>query len=123
MAVSNDLCEEDRRDQKILRRHLKEAKENNVPAKIKSNRIEINGKWYTAKDLENTDAEVEETSHDSFSEGETNVEGDSEVDEDDKTDGGKQKLERLEKGVNKKRKIDTHSPEKPRTRRNKKKKY
>ncbi|CAG9760039.1 unnamed protein product [Ceutorhynchus assimilis] len=54
ISISNDYCEEDRRQQQILRKHLKAARENNVPAKIKGFKLEIENNLYTASELENS---------------------------------------------------------------------
>lgn len=74
VAISSDLCDQDRREQKILRSHLKKARENKLPAKIRGQRIEIQGKWYTASQLEQSDSEDEyETYGDSAGEGDDHV--------------------------------------------------
>ncbi|CAG9763442.1 unnamed protein product [Ceutorhynchus assimilis] len=55
-AISNDLCEEDRRELNILRKYLKRAKEENKSARIKGLKLEIENKTYTAKELEQLDS-------------------------------------------------------------------
>lgn len=60
ISIFHYLCPEDREEHKILRIHLKIAKEKNLQAKIKGNRLEINGESYTVEKLEKE--EDEETS-------------------------------------------------------------
>lgn len=59
VAISNDLCMQDRKDQKILRQRLKQAKQDNLQARIIGHKIEIEGKSYTARDLEETESECD----------------------------------------------------------------
>lgn len=58
IAVSNDLCYEDREEQKVLRRHYRLAKEKNLQTKIKGHKLEIEGKLYAAGDLEQPEYET-----------------------------------------------------------------
>ena len=51
ISIANDLIKEDRETQKILTRHFKEAKSQNLETKILNNKLIINGDIYTAKDL------------------------------------------------------------------------
>ena len=61
VSISNDLCQEDRQNNKVLLKHLKIARSENKEAKIKGNKIEISNILYTAKELEEeTDVEVSE---------------------------------------------------------------
>lgn len=60
-AISNDLCEEDRKDLKILRQHLKKAKEENKQARIKGLKLEVDNKVYEAKDLDGLDSDTEKS--------------------------------------------------------------
>ncbi|CAG9765614.1 unnamed protein product [Ceutorhynchus assimilis] len=64
ISVSNDMCPENRRDHKILRKHFKLAKESNKTCKIQGLRIQIEDKWYTAADLEYSPEENPEESED-----------------------------------------------------------
>ena len=74
-AISNDLCEEDRKEMKILQKHLKKAKEENKDAKIKGLKLEINNQLYTAEQLEQSESQSD--SSDSY---------DSDTTDDDKTE-------------------------------------
>lgn len=56
VGIANDLCLEDRRDQKILRKTLRLCREKSIPARIKGNKIEIDGKWYSPQELEEADS-------------------------------------------------------------------
>lgn len=67
-AVSHDYCKEDREEIKILRKHLKEAKEQNKEAKIKGFRLELEKKLYSAGDLENINSDSASSTTDSESE-------------------------------------------------------
>ncbi|CAG9823944.1 unnamed protein product [Phaedon cochleariae] len=58
ISISNDLCHRDQKDQKILRQHLKQAREENKTARIRGNRIEIEGNWFTVEDLEKNESDV-----------------------------------------------------------------
>lgn len=51
VSVANDLCREDREEQKILLQHFKQAKKDNIPAKLRGRRLEIDGQLYTASQL------------------------------------------------------------------------
>lgn len=52
ISIANDLTKEDREEQKILRRHLKIARTENLDAKIIKNRLKIDDTFYTADQLE-----------------------------------------------------------------------
>lgn len=88
-AISNDLCEEDRKDLKTLRKHQKKALNENKQAKIKGLKLEIDNKLYTAKELEGvsesdistTSTEPEESSEEEREEQEQNVEQRTSVDQ------------------------------------------
>ncbi|CAG9760295.1 unnamed protein product [Ceutorhynchus assimilis] len=56
-AISNDLCEEDRNELKILRQHFKKDKEENKQVKLTGLKLQIDGKIYTAEDLHQTDSD------------------------------------------------------------------
>lgn len=67
ISVSNDLCQEDRRDQKILRGHLKTAREKGQQARLVGNKLEVDKKLYAIRDLKEDSAseyESEETPSD-----------------------------------------------------------
>ncbi|KAG5893234.1 hypothetical protein JTB14_013396 [Gonioctena quinquepunctata] len=88
--VPNDLCKEDLEEQKILRKHLKESRTLNHQARIKGTKIEIDGKWYTSKELQEGELNSEKEGKEESSDGsvEESVEND-EIEE--------QKKSRLEK--------------------------
>lgn len=52
IAITNDLCKQDRMENKILRKHFIAAKEEGKQATIGRGKIQIEGVWYTAEDLE-----------------------------------------------------------------------
>lgn len=72
ISISHDLCQEDRQNQKILRKHLKIARDQNKQARIKGQKIEIDNVLYSAKELE----EYDETNY-------TDTESSDESDEND----------------------------------------
>ncbi|CAG9773449.1 unnamed protein product [Ceutorhynchus assimilis] len=117
-AISNDLCEEDRRELKTLRKHQKKAHDENKPAKIKGLKLEIDNKLYTAKELEGhsesdiptTSSETEESSEEESEEEEQNIEQRTSVDQDQNKNSKKRKQHK------------TPSPGGMKTRSNKKKK-
>lgn len=51
ISIARDLIKEELQEQKTLRNHLKEAKENKQTAKIVGNKLELNGKLYTINEL------------------------------------------------------------------------
>ncbi|CAG9768347.1 unnamed protein product [Ceutorhynchus assimilis] len=53
IAISLDLTKEERENQKILYRHLKEAKNQGLEAKIKKNELIVQGETFTIKELLN----------------------------------------------------------------------
>lgn len=59
ITINNELCVEDREENKILRYHLKNARAQNHEAKIVGYKLIINGDVYTAKELEDLEAEEE----------------------------------------------------------------
>ncbi|CAG9764357.1 unnamed protein product [Ceutorhynchus assimilis] len=107
-AISNDLCEEDRKTQKILRKHLKQAKEENKVAKIRGLRLEINNTLYTVEELEQ------------LSESETEASSSDESDSSQTTEQG-QKIHNSRQNKNKRK--NKKSPGGVKTRSNKKKKH
>lgn len=62
VSIAHDLCPEDREEHRILRKHLKIAKEKKLQAKIKGHQLEIDGELYTAEELERKSEESEEES-------------------------------------------------------------
>lgn len=52
--ITQDLCYADRQDNKLLQEHYKLAKAKNIPAKIKNNKLIVNGDVYTAEQLKKT---------------------------------------------------------------------
>lgn len=97
ISISNDLCYEDRKEQKILRQHLKLAREQNKEAKIKGNKLEIGGKLYTTADLGSTGIDSDESA---ASSDESDLDGDRET---DGKSGGQQdnRMTRVEKNKGK----------------------
>lgn len=77
ISIANDLCREDRENQKILRKHLKLAKEKNQNARIVGHRLEIDGKFYEANDLEYSDESDYESENNTDSQGDIDPEGSS----------------------------------------------
>lgn len=61
ISISNDLCKVDREIQNTLRKHLNIARGQNQQARLKGNRLEIEGKLYTVSDLEG-EAETDSSS-------------------------------------------------------------
>lgn len=53
IAIANDLIAEDRENQKILLKHLRLKREENIEAKIKGNSLVIGDKHYSVHELEN----------------------------------------------------------------------
>lgn len=62
IAIANDQCYEDRQEQKVLRKHLKIARSQNLEAKIKGFRLFINNKAFTAKELKDSEKNVQTSS-------------------------------------------------------------
>lgn len=57
ISITNDLTKEERENQKILRRHQKNALEQRLDAKIKKNNLIINNTIYSVSDLLNLEKE------------------------------------------------------------------
>lgn len=51
IAITNDLCIEDREEQKILKYHQKKARDQNLEARIKGKKLFIGNKSYSAEEL------------------------------------------------------------------------
>lgn len=107
VSVANDLCKEDREEQKILRRHLSEAKRRNEDARIIGHKLEINKIAYTVSELEATDTEYEAENN---SDNEAVNDHNNETETDNHRAGGSQKYLTLE--GSKKGKFHTPSPAK-----------
>lgn len=59
IAIRHDMCYEDRLDNKVLVKHLKAAREKQFTAKIKGNKLIINGDPYSAIQLKEAEEEEE----------------------------------------------------------------
>lgn len=59
IAISNDLIQEDRESNNILRQHLKSAREKQLSAKIKNNKLYVGEEVYTAEQLNDLDKQNE----------------------------------------------------------------
>lgn len=58
ISIANDLCFEDRKVNRILVRHLKEAKSKNLKTYIKNFKLFVNGVGYSAEELESQGEDV-----------------------------------------------------------------
>lgn len=76
ISISNDSCKKDQEDLKILRKHLNKARQQYKIAKIKENKIEIDGELYSKSDLESLELDLNEESSD-----ESSIESDEEYQE------------------------------------------
>lgn len=106
ITLANDLCKQDRIDRKVLVKHLIEARQKNIPARIRGYRLEIQGQLYTASQLEQNgeESEVEyETVEDSESE---SIDGENAVSQ----AVGLGELSGTKDGTDKKRKTQSTSP-------------
>lgn len=66
--IRGDLTSDDLEELKLLKKHLAQAKKNNIPAKIQNFKLTVNGETYTYQDLKNlplsnNDTDNEETSN------------------------------------------------------------
>lgn len=77
IVITHDLCERDREEQKVLRKHHKIAKDRNQEARIRGNKLIIGQKSYTAAELE-SDWETTSGSENEDSEVHSDVEVDEE---------------------------------------------
>nr|CAH7750114.1 unnamed protein product [Callosobruchus chinensis] len=68
LAIANDLCPDDRSAQKVLLKHLKSARLQNLNASIKGFKLIINGEEYLAEDLMQIEKETAGEDSDSGSE-------------------------------------------------------
>ncbi|CAH1105335.1 unnamed protein product [Psylliodes chrysocephalus] len=69
VAIANDIPYEDRQVQRVLKVHLRNAKRQNNRARIRGNKLEIDGKFFTLDDLSNLEVLASEKD-DSYGEGE-----------------------------------------------------
>jgi len=69
ISIANDLCPEDREQQKYLREHQLEAREQNLEAKIKGSKLLINGTIYTIDDLKELEKKASKSSDSETSSG------------------------------------------------------
>lgn len=132
IAISNDLCEKDRNDRKILLRYYKKAKDDKQDVKIRGNKLELNSRLYTIRELEDHETESDDGDSENDSEsgsveesdveqGTTNQEGGVEG----STASGNKRSETSEskkvKTAKKRHASKTPSPQIPRTTRHRKK--
>lgn len=108
VSVSNDLCYEDRLEQETLRRHCKLAREKELQAKIRGHRLEIEGKFYTASELEQLDYET--VSSESEEEQDDEEEEQAATQPDTVTDNKQRGAVKFHPKDKKKRKVQTPSP-------------
>ncbi|CAG9759560.1 unnamed protein product [Ceutorhynchus assimilis] len=59
LSITNDLCKEDQDELKVLRKHLKNAKAQNLEANIKGYFLFIAGERYSAEDLKQIEVDAE----------------------------------------------------------------
>lgn len=52
IAVANDLCEQDRQVNKVLRKHMSAARNQGKKARISGGKLQIDGDWFTVEELE-----------------------------------------------------------------------
>lgn len=106
ISIANDLCEEDRRNEKILRKHLKEAIQKNIPAKLKGYKLEIDGKLYSVSDLEDAASDSHPSSDESDCE---STDDDGAVEEVKSRESGVETSTALDNKKNKEKR-HTHTP-------------
>lgn len=58
VSIANDSSYEDRQKLKILKKHLIQAREQNLPSKIKGLRLEIDGELFSVEDLQKLEHNV-----------------------------------------------------------------
>ncbi|KAG5886143.1 hypothetical protein JTB14_011389 [Gonioctena quinquepunctata] len=58
IAITNDLGFEDRKHKKYLKKHLNKAREQHLEAKIKGNKLIINGGKYTVEKLKGLEEQI-----------------------------------------------------------------
>ncbi|CAG9761797.1 unnamed protein product [Ceutorhynchus assimilis] len=82
ISIANDLCPSDREEQKILLKHLRKNRDNNIECTIKGFKLQIGNNSYSAKDLveantntnSDTEYDTEEDSPDTEEERKNNKE-------------------------------------------------
>ncbi|CAG9822052.1 unnamed protein product [Phaedon cochleariae] len=118
ISISNDLCHRDQEDQKILRQHLEQAREENKTARIRGNKIEIEGNWFTVEDLKENESDVKTDSAE-----DSDPDSEEAKIEENTTSETKQRTKKAEATEVKKRKKSNSSPKEKRITRKKKKKF
>lgn len=68
ISMSEDLCPEDRERHRILVKYLKEARERNLRARIRGDKLEVEGQRYTVQELEGQKCEDTESGTESEAE-------------------------------------------------------
>ncbi|CAG9760248.1 unnamed protein product [Ceutorhynchus assimilis] len=120
-AISNDLCNEDREELKIIKKHFKKARDEEKQVKIKGLTLELEGKIYTAKQLEQSDTDTDSGGSNNYSEPSSLEEEEEEVIEEEyRNKTNKTEECRPEKAKKKRKKSKTPSPIGAHTRSNKK---
>ncbi|CAH1163427.1 unnamed protein product [Phaedon cochleariae] len=66
ITISNDLTEEDRKEHNVLYKNLKIAREKQYQAKIKGNKLIVNGEVYTYQQLKEQEEETGENESNNF---------------------------------------------------------
>lgn len=123
VSIANDLCPEDREDLKVLVKHLKIAKANNIQAKIRGLRLVINGKEYTVEQLQQIQEEIDTGGSDDEDTTDREVLIGKEGEEEDNTKQTSQETKRTPRSKKRKRtgkKISPKFLERLRSRENKK---
>ncbi|CAG9817343.1 unnamed protein product [Phaedon cochleariae] len=87
LSIANDLCEEDREEQKILLKHRRIALEQNDEAKIKGRKLYVNNQPFTSEELKNLENKTET---ENFTEDSNSEEEEGEDQEEEKRDQGTQ---------------------------------
>lgn len=110
IAISNDLCREDRETNKVLVKHLKIAKQQQLQARIKGNKLEIDGELYTVEELEKTAERESENSSESESEINTDRTSGGEVNSGPIVRMQEEKTDTLKQQKKKRKRSDKNSP-------------
>lgn len=113
VAISNDLCQEDRARNKILVKHLKIAKEQKLLARIRGDRLEVDSKFYTVEDLERSGDEECEGDEESESGDESNCSvstGQARSEKNESVEAAQKKLSTLKQHKKKRKRNEKNSP-------------
>lgn len=106
ISIAHDLCQEDRKNMKILRQHLREVRAKGQEAKIVGTKLKIGDRFYSAAELNNPSEVEYETIDDSESEEEGGKSTRA-----PSTQGNIAADRRVKKGASeRKRKVQTPSP-------------